>query len=610
MGRPRISEWGALLGRINQLLAKAGIPCLLLLAFVYYGLYYRTGLNLGGEGGTNAVLAMRLMEGQRPIVDTFLGYNLMWFYPLVALFSVTGPDYVAMRIFFFVMCAVTAVLGFVIVRKATGQAWLAVAVGVLLVLIPGMLFRNYMGLIGVLSIFLLLKGFVFDAETRWKQIVWMGLSGAGLGLCYMVRIEPSLLISIVWCGLILLYPLGRERIGREVVVALAGGALGVALLLAVHLPFAWHAHKSGFGEAFVSQYSNFINLLRYELSAEFAKFEQSPASVHEGAKDLTIAPVEGVEPAAVGGDEARDGRRSRPAITEAFGTGTARERSFVAMIYYPVAASLLFVPLGCLLVLTGIWWRDMRTKEDGLLILVGIGCSLSLFPQYYFFRPDAPHLSEFMVPFTVALAVSATAVLRSAWRQGALALRVAALVAAGFAALSVPLYMKAIMPRESAGTIVKSRGWVEFEALNGVRVKLPPDSAADMEGLRDAILKNSGSDDYVVCYPYSPTINFLTDRRSYEYNLYVDNATAGIDFQNGAIQRLETFRPAVVVIDNRAINNTAESRFMNWAGVFMDHLKANYRHLGTYHVGSKENLVFVRNSPSPFADSSGTGGGD
>ncbi len=78
---------------------------LLLVAFAlfYYAQYYRSGLNLGGEGGTVAVVAMRLMEGQKPIADTFLGYNLMWFYPVVWLFKLTGPNYIALRVFFFVL---------------------------------------------------------------------------------------------------------------------------------------------------------------------------------------------------------------------------------------------------------------------------------------------------------------------------------------------------------------------------------------------------------------------------------------------------------------------------------------------------------------------------
>jgi hypothetical protein len=36
--------------------------------------------------------------------------------------------------------------------------------------------------------------------------------------------------------------------------------------------------------------------------------------------------------------------------------------------------------------------------------------------------------------------------------------------------------------------------------------------------------------DYVVCYPYSPTIDFMTKRPSFEYKLYVDNAHNVSDF--------------------------------------------------------------------------------
>ena len=180
-------------------------------AAIYYGMYYRSGLNLGGEGGTNAVLAMRLIEGQRPIVDTFLGYNLLWFYPLVALFKIAGPDYVLMRIFFFVICTINALLGYAIVRSVTRQAWLAFGVALLLVLVPGMIFRNYMGLIGVLSSLLLLKAYVLPATTPRRQVAWMAAAGAGMTLCFLVRIEPSFLLTIVWLGLAVLSRSDRER---------------------------------------------------------------------------------------------------------------------------------------------------------------------------------------------------------------------------------------------------------------------------------------------------------------------------------------------------------------------------------------------------------------
>jgi hypothetical protein len=587
------------LKKIDLTIGKFGILSLLALALVYYGIYYRTGLSLGGEGGTNAVLAMRLMEGQRPIVDTFLGYNLMWFYPLVALFNLTGPDYVAMRIFFFAICALTAVLGFTIVHQATRQGWLALLVGVLLVLVPGMLFRNYMGFIGVISILLLIKGFVLDAGSRLGQIAWMGAAGGGLGLCYLIRIEPSLLLSIVWVGLIVLYPLGRKDWLREVLVALAGGFLGVALLLAVHAPFYWHAKHAGFGDAFTRQYVNFWNLLQHELSAEITKLEQSiPAKSNfkQNNSESIALVLSGTGEAQKPSDaENRDNRLKRPKIGEIFGNGTARDRAYAAMIYYPLIVCAIFVPLGLLLTFIGISTGNPAIKQDGLISLTGIGCALSLFPQYFFFRPDPPHLSEFMVPFIAALALSAFAFIRSGWRLGSLPMKCSAIFAACIATFGVPLYLKAIMPRESAGTIFKTGKLTEFQALNGVRVKLPPQDAIVMEGLRDAILKNSKDHEFVICYPYSPTINFMTNRRSYEHNLYVDNATAGEDFQKGAIERLEKFSPAVVVIDNRPINKSESSKFLNWANTFMQHLERKYRLEGTYVIGSKTNLVYVRN---------------
>jgi hypothetical protein len=48
-----------------------------------------------------------------------------------------------------------------------------------------------------------------------------------------------------------------------------------------------------------------------------------------------------------------------------------------------------------------------------------------------------------------------------------------------------------------------------------------------------------------------------------------------------------------VVIDNRAINGTDESRFKNWAKVFMNKLEEKYQLEGVYKIGSKENSVYL-----------------
>lgn len=155
------------------------------------------------------------------------------------------------------------------------------------------------------------------------------------------------------------------------------------------------------------------------------------------------------------------------------------------------------------------------------------------------------------------------------------------------------------MPREEAGTWFSQGETSEFKALNGVRVHLLPEDALSLQGLLNTILAHASPGDYVINYPYAPTVNFMADRPSYEYNLYIDDATAGQSFQEEAIERARIRKPAVFVIDNRPINATEASRFTNWAHTFMDYLNANYRLAGTFSYGRRELYVYVRPDITP-----------
>ncbi len=590
---PNASSLRTAMVATERFLGQAGPLLVVLTAAVYYALYYRAGLNLGGEGGTNAILALRLMEGQRPIADTFLGYNLLWFYPLIALFKVTGPDYVAMRIFFFVLCTINALLGYAIVRSVTRQAWLALAVSILLVLVPGMIFRNYMGLIGVLSSLLLLKAYVLPAATTRGQIGWMAAAGAGMSICFLLRIEPSFLLAVVWLGLAVLYPFGPRRdCLPRLRTTLVGTAAGVAILLAVHTGAAWHAQQRGFGEQFVGQYSTFLGMLGYELSRETEKLlpDSAPSAAAAPSRPGTATAV-ATESAPA---EAREARLARPPLGKIWEAPRPRDRYFGLCLYYPVFWGSTLVGAAAVMLALSVLRGDADTKQKALVILTATGCSLSLFPQYFWFRPDAPHLSEFMVPFLPAVAVSSWAVWSAAYTARTRAWRFAAAAVITLSALLVPIYLKAIMPREDAGTIFSMREPTRFRALNGVDVVLSPADAAAIGGLRDAVLNHSSPGEFVVVYPYAPTINFMTDRPSYEYNLYVDDSTADDRFQREARERIELHRPAVIVIDNRPINRTDRSRFKNWASDLMSYITSSYRPAGTFQVGRREIEVYAR----------------
>jgi len=587
----RISVWAQTL---EKFLARWAPFVLVLTALIYYSTYYRTGLNLGGEGGLNAVLAMRLMEGQRPIVDTFLGYNLLWFYPLVALFKITGPDYIAMRFFFFALCILNALLGFGIVRAVTRQAWLATAVGVILVLVPGMMFRNYMGLIGVLPMFAFLKGYVFPASSTRRQIARMGFVGVALSITFLLRIEPSLLLCLIWLGLAILYPLGaRDHFTTRLRTTFLGTLLGVVLLVGIHGAVTWHAYERGFGTAFLDQYTNYIGMLRYELQREIQKLSPPPTPAISTSSTANAAPNPSITPAPKS-DEGRDARLARPPLLKIWQAERPSNRFLGLGMYFPVFWISGFVTVAALLLGVSIFRGDEKSKAHALVILVTTGCALTLFPQYFFFRPDAPHFSEFMIPFLPAVACSAYAFWKSAYDARSHIWRTSAWIAVILSALLVPIYFKAIMPREEAGTIILYDELAEFRGLNNVHVKVLPEDAPVLAGLRDAVLNHAAPREYVICYPYSPTINFMTDRPSYEYDLYIDDTVAGGSFQNEAKERIEKFRPAVIVIDNRAINHTERSRFKNWAADLTAFISDTYQSVGNFEVGGREIEVYAR----------------
>lgn len=578
--------------RIDRILAGWGPLLLVLLAVGYYGAYVNSGLNLGGEGGTTAVIAMRLMEGQRPIVDTFLGYNVLWFYPITWLFQITGPDYLAMRVFFFAVCLATALLAFLTVKKITGSGIIALGIGVMLVLIPGMLFRNYMGLMAVANQWALVTAFLLPVAGFRQRVLLIGMTGLVLGLTYLVRIEVGLFMTVIVSGLLILnlFKPGRSWVtgAKE---SFVGGLLALFALVLVHLPFAWDAHNRGYAPQFYGQYTAFVGLMKWELQQQLEPKVSKPAQPAEP----TAATEDSItqEAPATATPEAGS-RRQRPELGEVLSAPKSRDRYFAAAIYVPVFLSLAMVIVASLALLTA-WVRKLEEPwTSSLIVLVLTGCALTLFPQYYFFRPDTPHISEFMVPFLPAVIVTTFLLLQSAKRPVGMVVGFVGLVAC---VLLIVIHFGHAWPKESAGTIAaRKHGPSDFVGLNNVRVKLRPANAEALAGLHAAIVSNSSPKDWVVCFPYSPTINFMTDRPSYLWDLYTDNTMAGPDFDSFHIALLRRNQPAAVVIDHRAINNNEASRFPNWAPLFYAYLKENFRFGGEF-LG---NEVFLRKeSPQP-----------
>jgi hypothetical protein len=234
-------------------------------------------------------------------------------------------------------------------------------------------------------------------------------------------------------------------------------------------------------------------------------------------------------------------------------------------------------------------------RQSGLAILATTGCALTLFPQYFFFRPDSVHLAEFMVPFYAAMACASAAAIgllrRRPWLAGCGGLILL------IVALQVVVAFNSLFGREGSGSIRIARGKTAlFEAPGGIRFRVKPEDFSDWQNLRDILSASTREGDFLVTYPYVPLLNVMAQRPTYQFKLYVDNATESASFPEKTIRELSEKQPAVVVVNNRDINKTEFSRFENWAAPVHRFLQGHYVLAGTY---LEEIQVFVRPDRMP-----------
>jgi len=62
--------------------------------------------------------------------------------------------------------------------------------------------------------------------------------------------------------------------------------------------------------------------------------------------------------------------------------------------------------------------------------------------------------------------------------------------------------------------------------------------------------------------------------------LYNDNATAPWAWSRQTVEKMEEKKPAVVIIDDRAINQVEASQFSKWAAPVYKHIKETYGLVG------------------------------
>ena len=552
------------------------------LALLYYGSYYRHDLRFRDEGGTVALGAQRLLNGERPIVDVTLNYNVLWFYPVVALFKWCGVNFVLMRAYFLALSALAALIAFFAVSRAGRQPWIAFAVALLCLLVPGMVFKNYIPLLVIANSSLLLRA-ALTAPRTTRSFFHVAGGGVLVGLTFLIRIDLGLFFTALWLGLHFLRMFDRTvPLTRKFPVFLAGSALTVGLAWLVHLPVLADARARGFEPQFTAQYRSWAHLiengLRTKIGLPARKYAAQQARPERVADTPIFWNTEILK---------------RNAWNDFVSATDWEKRALVPLTYLPIFTISGLLAWTLVRLARGLRATDPEAWRQPLGALVLLGGALTAFPQFFFFRPDAPHLSEFSPGYWVG--VTGAALLLGAcdgsWKNTPISAR----IFSGLLAAHAALYLSCMMPNRWTGTIAaREYHDTRFTAANGVDVYVSAASRDSLRALCQVVAENSQPGEYLVAYPYHPTINVMTDRPTYEKDVYIDNSTRTRRWDEEAIKRFEKFQPAVIVLSDWAVNGHDGSRFSVWAAPTKKWIQANYESRGTFKTDVDEFEVFTR----------------
>jgi hypothetical protein len=542
----------------NSLIAAT---VLVLLAILYYSSIYRYGLNLADEGNV-ALISQRLMHGERPFLDVSTGYNVLWFYPISTLFRVFGTNLLLMRAYFYAISTGSGLIAFFLLRRLDAPLWLAFTQALIVISINGQYFKAYIPFL-VLSNLLAITLFL---TTQRKVLVSLG-SGILIGTTYLIRIDMGIFLTVVWACVILLHAILLHRRLRLNLIAFGSLLLGAT---AMHLPFIYDAHHRHFLPAFANQYPNVAGLIFNPVLSHRPK---KPAG-----EERQSALVQSSPPAAASRPDHSTVVEKSPTFLQRrpfheifLKSPTIEKRLLAFLTYMPVLLISALLVAGLYLCLT------KRIALDRWLLFSALlaGC-LTAFPQFFLFRPDLPHLIEFMNGGLVALTCASWLLWSSEGKD-----RISIAFASATALVGI-CYLLLTLPNPYGGTFVlRMNRHTEFRGANGVDVLLNRGEFEEVNTLFSAIVLNSTKNDYVVSYPYLPGVNFITARPTFQRSLYVDNLIGSPAWEQAEIAEIQKHRPAVIIIDDWKINGTEGSRFSNWATEMTKFIQNRYRLVAT-----------------------------
>ena len=554
------------------------LPLLLLaVAILYYGGYYDSGFDLSDDGSV-ALISQRFFSGERPFADVNPGYNVLWYYPIAGLFKIFGVDFLVVRIWFFALAAVSSLLVYFFLQRVAARPIISFLAALAILLVPGTSNRTWILLCVIANLWCIYELLAAPSAVLWKRRAV--IAGGVLGLTFLVRIDIGYLGSGIAFPLILLSSfVGDEKWRDKLSVRGRQLALMLGMMAAVHVPFLIDARIRKFDSQMGQEYArlpramgiHFIKIFRPEyIASGFFQYAPPPPRYDAAIEAEAAAWTQNGRPV-VGHTLLR-----RIGFEQIWFAGNWQAWSFAFLSYAPVAGLGILALASLAALFRGISRSQPVDAATGYLALSLLGISTITFPQFFFFRPDRSHLAEFMTGYTVA----SVAVLLLLWRlKGS---RVPVLLGAVFFVLHMAVYLPFGLTHTYVGSVADCSG-------RDTRFDSPPVSVWVQKGeyfnlslLVKTIKHYSAPSDYVVCYPYMPGINFLSERRTYQWSLYVDNTTCGDFFDKEAIGNILLYKPAVVVLNNMLINRDADSIFQVWAAPTHAFIQKNYKFRGAF----------------------------
>jgi hypothetical protein len=548
----------------------AAATVLVLFAVIYYCLIYRYSINLADEGSV-ALISQRLMHGEHPFQDVQPGYNVLWFYPISALFRAFGTNLLLMRAYFYAISACSGLIAFLTLRRLDAPLWLALIQGLIVISINGQYFKAYIPFLVIANLFAIT---LFLTSQR-KRLPGFGV-GMLLGTTFLIRIDIAIFCSVVWLFVFLFHTI---LLSRRLILNVATACYCLLGFVAVHLPFLYDAYHRRFLEPFVHQYSDIAALI---LRPIIPHVPETPG-VNQRQALQKAAPSDGT--GAMPMTATNSSVLQRRHFHEIFLKSPSIEKRLLAFLTY-IPALLI-----CALGVTGLYLCILKTitLDRWLLFSALLAVSLSVFPQFFFFRPDLPHLIEFMKGGAVALTCAGWILWATLGKS-----RISVLFALAIGVSELAYVWLAFASPYGGTLLVRLNRHMEFRGANGVDVLLNRVEHQEVAEIYSATVLNSAKNDYVACYPYLPGVNFITGRPTFQSNLYVDNLTQSVEWQQSEISKIQRYRPAVIIIDDWKINGTDDSRFTHWAKEVTRYIQSHYRLVST--AGGK--LIFARLTPS------------